>query len=101
MAQVLEMAAASSGLGLCQIGTVEFERVRHLFSLDDTHVLVHSLLGGSIGAEEAAAPDAGEASDEREEARAARVVQRVQQLSEAEVGALLEANRARQRSGPR
>ena len=48
MAHLLEMSAAECGLGLCQIGSIEFERIRHLFDLDDTHVLMHSLLGGLI-----------------------------------------------------
>jgi hypothetical protein len=34
---------------LCQVGRVEFERVRHLFTLEETDVLVHSLLGGPAG----------------------------------------------------
>jgi SagB-type dehydrogenase family enzyme len=46
MAQLLEMHAPGIGLGLCQIGEAEFEEVRPLFGLDDSHVLVHSLVGG-------------------------------------------------------
>ena len=48
MAQLLEMSAPAYGIGLCQIGTLEFQRIRHFFALDEGHVLVHSLLGGSI-----------------------------------------------------
>jgi amino acid adenylation domain-containing protein len=48
MAQLLEMTAPACQIGLCQIGSVEFERVRHLFVLNDGHVLVHSMLGGRI-----------------------------------------------------
>jgi SagB-type dehydrogenase family enzyme len=48
MAQLLEMSAPAYGMGLCQIGTLEFQRIRHFFALDEDHVLVHSLLGGSI-----------------------------------------------------
>jgi pyochelin synthetase len=46
--QLLEMTAPSNGLGLCQVGGVDFERVRHLFALEKSHVLIHSLLGGRI-----------------------------------------------------
>lgn len=46
MAQLLELHAPSTGLGLCQMGEVEFSRVRDAFALDEGHVLVHSLLGG-------------------------------------------------------
>lgn len=45
---LLETAAAKCGIGLCQIGSVEFDRIRHLFDLDETHILLHSLLGGLI-----------------------------------------------------
>ncbi|MFI6041783.1 amino acid adenylation domain-containing protein [Nocardia sp. NPDC051321] len=48
MTQLLEMAATTCGLGLCQIGDLDFSRVASQFALDDRHVLVHSLLGGGI-----------------------------------------------------
>jgi hypothetical protein len=48
MTQLLEMSAPAYGMGLCQIGTLEFQRIRHFFALDEDHVLVHSLLGGLI-----------------------------------------------------
>lgn len=48
MTQLLETTAPACGLGVCQIGSLEFERIRHLFTLDDNQVLVHSLLGGLI-----------------------------------------------------
>lgn len=46
MGHLLEQSAAECGLGLCHIGSVEFERIRDLFALDRGHVLVHSMLGG-------------------------------------------------------
>ena len=46
MSQLLMMKAFGYGLGLCPIGDLDFERLRGLLALDDTHVLVHSLLGG-------------------------------------------------------
>nr|QEO74425.1 hypothetical protein [uncultured bacterium] len=48
MTQLLETAAPACGLGLCQIGEMDFERVRGLFALEPGHVLVHSLVGGSV-----------------------------------------------------
>jgi len=48
MSQILEMMAPSCGLGLCQIGEVEFDKIRTYFGLTDDHVLIHSLLGGKI-----------------------------------------------------
>ncbi len=46
ISQLLETHAPDSGIGLCQIGELDFDRSRHLFNLDDTHLLIHSLLGG-------------------------------------------------------
>jgi SagB-type dehydrogenase family enzyme len=46
--QLLETAAPKHGIGLCQIGSLEFPRIRALFDLEESHVLVHSLLGGRI-----------------------------------------------------
>jgi amino acid adenylation domain-containing protein len=48
MTQLLETAAPACGIGLCQIGNLDFKRIQHLFELDQSHVLVHSLLGGQI-----------------------------------------------------
>jgi hypothetical protein len=48
MAQLLEMSAPTSGIGLCQVGDLDFSRIRPLFDLDEDHVLVHSMLGGLI-----------------------------------------------------
>jgi pyochelin synthetase len=50
MAQLLETSAPSYGIGLCQIGHLDFQRIRHHFALDESHAFVHSLLGGSTDA---------------------------------------------------
>jgi amino acid adenylation domain-containing protein/thioester reductase-like protein len=49
IAQLLEMSAPSSGLGLCQIGGLDFANVADIFRLDAGHTLVHSLVGGQTG----------------------------------------------------
>jgi len=54
MAQLLDMTGPACGVGFCQIGTLSFEPVRGLFELKDSHILVHSLLGGRIPVAEAA-----------------------------------------------
>jgi SagB-type dehydrogenase family enzyme len=46
MSQLLETEGASSGVGLCQIGSLDFPRIRDLFKLKESHVLLHSLVGG-------------------------------------------------------
>ncbi len=66
MSQLLEMTAPLCGLGLCQVGSLEFDRIRHLFVLGEGHVLVHSLLGGRPDAA-AAAPDESLRAMQREE----------------------------------
>jgi hypothetical protein len=48
MTQLLETSAPACGIGLCQIGNLDFKRIQDLFELDQSHVLVHSLLGGLI-----------------------------------------------------
>lgn len=90
MAHQLEAAAAGTEVGLCQIGSVEFGRIRHLFHLDDSHVLVHSLVGGRVaesGADEAPRTGGGRAE------RIQRLAQKVDELSDEEVEALLRAER--------
>jgi SagB-type dehydrogenase family enzyme len=46
MGQLLMTMAPRYGLGLCPIGGLDFDRIRHLFQLGGSHVLVHSFLGG-------------------------------------------------------
>jgi pyochelin synthetase len=47
--QLLEMSCSANGIGLCQVGAIDFERIRHLFALDDSHMLIHSMVGGPSG----------------------------------------------------
>jgi SagB-type dehydrogenase family enzyme len=69
MAQLLEMTAPACGLGLCQIGVMDFARVREWFRLEESHVLVHSLLGGVVDESQLWTPtsEAVAVLDEREE----------------------------------
>lgn len=53
MCQMLEMSAPACDIGLCQIGSLDFERIRHLFVLEESHVFLHCLFGGGIAANEA------------------------------------------------
>jgi len=48
MSQLLMMEAAKHAIGLCPIGDMAFEAIRPLFALEESHILLHSLLGGSI-----------------------------------------------------
>jgi hypothetical protein len=49
MSQLLTTTAIEHRIGLCPIGSLNFTPVRHLFSLKEGQVLLHSLLGGAIG----------------------------------------------------
>ena len=48
MGQLLMSSAPNIGLGLCPIGSVDFDEIRSFFGLEDSHVLVHSMLGGAV-----------------------------------------------------
>jgi len=48
MAQLLETSATAQGIGLCQIGDLDFAAIRPLLDLDGGHELLHSLVGGRI-----------------------------------------------------
>lgn len=48
MAQMLMSAAHESGIGLCPIGTMDFDAIKSSFDLHDRHVMLHSLVGGTV-----------------------------------------------------
>jgi len=47
MSQLLELHAPRVGLGLAQMGQVEFATLHDHFGLDERHVFVHSSMGGA------------------------------------------------------
>ena len=48
MSQLLDMSARNYNIGLCQIGNCNFDSVRHLFALENSHIYLYCLLGGRI-----------------------------------------------------
>jgi pyochelin synthetase len=92
VANLLETHAPSHGIGLCQIGSVEFDRVRPIFALDETHLLIHSLLGGAIAEAGDHAEPLTTSGQQRDDARARRLLQEVERLSPGEVRKLLDAH---------
>jgi epothilone synthetase B len=48
MSQLMMMSAPDCGIGLCPVGDFDFAKIRQYFALQDSHVLTHSLLGGSL-----------------------------------------------------
>jgi hypothetical protein len=47
MTQLLEETAEAAGLGICQIGAIDFEPLRGPLHLGEHHVHLHTLLGGT------------------------------------------------------
>ena len=90
IAQTLEQMAPACGLGLCQIGSLQFDRIRPLFLLDRPHVLIHSLVGGLLD-ERTAALTADVSSSRHNDIH--DMLGRLRELSDGEVRGLLEANR--------
>jgi amino acid adenylation domain-containing protein len=62
MTQLLEESAPASHIGLCQIGMLDFHRIRHLFELEESDLLLHSLAGGRIDPMQARSARAEETS---------------------------------------
>ncbi|MDB4948134.1 MAG: amino acid adenylation protein, partial [Gemmatimonadetes bacterium] len=57
--QMLMTAGPAMGIGLCPIGSLEFDRVRHLFGLEGDAVFLHAFVGGRIPPRARPAPRAG------------------------------------------
>ncbi len=93
MAHALDLAAIDAGLGLCHIGSIEFDRIRPLFDLSSSHVLVHSVLGGVPTEEVVGYGAPANPTMSGEAGRVATLLERVKGLTPAQVQALLEANR--------
>ena len=77
----------TANIGICQIGTIEFERIAQYFDLKESHICVHSMVGGTpaepvIQGERDTA--AGKASD---------ILRRVRELSDQEARDLLDSQK--------
>ncbi len=90
IAQLLELNAPEYGLGLCQIGSLDFAAIRPMFKLKKSQILVHSMLGGLP--QDPGDRGAAEAPTGADAARAQRLLQKVKSLSPEEAQALLRAN---------
>lgn len=62
ISQLLESIAPDHRIGLCQIGGIDFECIRHLFDLKESQVFLHALLGGRVA--QVDTPDIGTHSEE-------------------------------------
>lgn len=79
LAHHLETCSVAQGLGLCQIGSLEEAALRPLLQLKESHILMHSLLGGKIRTEDSG----GDAQ------KAKNLLEKVRGLSEVEARRLL------------
>ncbi len=90
IAQLLETFAAGTGIGVCNVGSLEFDRIRKLFHLETSHVLIHSMLGGATESAMSTLTEPAPGADEG--ARVARMAERIRKLSPEDVKALLDAS---------
>lgn len=86
MGQLLMTEASSEAIGLCGVGSLRFDAIRHLFGLGEESVLLHALLGGAM--------PGSVAGRGAVDARAQQLLDKVRSLSDAEVRALLAEKRA-------
>jgi SagB-type dehydrogenase family enzyme len=93
MAQLLMMSAPGNQVGLCPIGYLDFATIRHLFELEESHELMHSFVGGRIDTDRAASPGAIEAGVSGKIRQAARMLEKIEDLSEEEIKAMLDAHK--------
>ena len=48
ISQLLEETSIESNIGLCQIGSIEFENIREAFNLSENHLFIHNIVGGKV-----------------------------------------------------
>lgn len=96
LAHLLETGAPREGMGLCQIGSIDFDQVAPLLKLAESHILIHSLLGGRLP--ERKGPEAA-SLDGDEEARVEQLLEGIGELSTEEVETLLRAKGTVGRAG--
>ncbi len=77
MTGLLELQAASTALGVCQVGELDEAAVARALGLGPAQRLIHSLVGGLLEPDRAAATRAAGLADLRPETRFARLLERV------------------------
>lgn len=89
MTGLLELCAAGTSLGVCQVGQVDEHLVRDALKLGPAHLLLHSLVGGLLEDDPANATHSASMADLRPERRLERLLERVAALSDEEANAAL------------
>jgi SagB-type dehydrogenase family enzyme len=85
MTHLLESRAYQHGIGLCSIGSIDFDQIRPMFDLNPSQVLIHSIVGGRI-------EDGVDASTLKTD-RVASLQERIKKMSPDEVKAMLQAHK--------
>ena len=91
MGQLLMTEAAAYQIGLCGIGSLDWEPIRPLFKLREKQILLHSFVGGLV---EEGEPDAAQGHGKQQ--RIERLLDKMDQLSPEEIRALLKAKKSSQ-----
>ncbi len=94
MAQLIETAALEQDLAICQTGGADFDKIRHLFDLQETHLFIHSLLGGTIFDRDKGYKINNVVTDEAAPARLRSLMERLAAISDEDARRILEAQRA-------
>ncbi len=91
LAHHLELHSTDFGIGLCQVGGLDFEAIRDTFDLGPQHRLIHSMVGGRIDPLRSRRYAENAAGKRTATTKAQTLLQRVQQLSHDEAAHLLHA----------
>jgi natural product biosynthesis luciferase-like monooxygenase protein/amino acid adenylation domain-containing protein len=91
MAHQLEVYGPSYDIGLCQVGSIAFDQIRPWFKLKDTHILIHSTLGGYIDSTRSSRADVSNTAGQSLEKTASELLERVKTLSTDQARDLVEA----------
>ncbi len=86
IAAALEAWAPRWNVGLCQIGDIRFDELRHMFALDEDHVFLHSLVGGRSSG---GGPESRALPGRTEVEASARLMEQVRGLTQEQVRRML------------
>ncbi len=82
---LLESRAYEHGIGMCSIGSIDFDQIRPMFDLKPSQVLIHSSVGGRI--------EDGLEAGALQTDRMASLQERIKKMSPDEVRAMLKAHK--------
>ncbi|MDJ0897297.1 MAG: amino acid adenylation domain-containing protein [Xenococcus sp. MO_188.B8] len=91
MAHQLEIFGPTYDIGLCQVGSIDFDKIRSWFKLKDTHILIHSTLGGFIDPTRSSIANVETMSGLTPEKTASELLSRIKSLAPQKAKELLKA----------